>query len=248
MTVATDERATLCFLHGWGFDYRVLGSFTERFVPEWKVKALVLPGYDGTPPQAMGIGNIARAMIPEVPDNSILIGWSLGGMIGIRIAAMKPVRKLILLASTPCFVKKRDWLYGTDAEVIEGLKRRIKIDPGRALREFAMLISGGDSRPRATYQALVLLLQENKAHADALLDGLDILLHADLRAEFSGLKCKASVILAAQDPLVPVAAGSVMLSLHAGMESAVIYGAGHAPFMSRPEQTRQMLLAMVERI
>ena len=242
--MSTHNPETLCFLHGWGFDKRVLEKFMARFVPEWQVKALSLPGYNGAP-LAKGIEGVARALIPEVPDNAILIGWSLGGMIGIRIATLKPVKKLILLASTPCFVNKPDWPYGTAPELLQGLSRRIKDGPERALREFALLISRGDNKPRTTYQVLATLLKGNVAHTSALLDGLDILQNADLRAELSGLGRQTGIVLAENDPLVSVASREMLLSLCTGLELNMISGAGHAPFLSRPAHTRRLLHTML---
>ena len=214
------------------------------FLPEWKVKALALPGYNGAP-LAKGIEGVARALIPDVPDNAILIGWSLGGMIGIRIASLKPVKKLILLASTPCFANKPDWPYGTAPELVQGLVRRIKDGPERALREFALLISRGDNKPRTTYQILAKLLRDNVADTHALLDGLDILRNADLRTELSGLGRRTGILLAANDPLVSVASGELLLSLCPGLELNIINGAGHAPFLSRPAHTRRLLHTML---
>jgi pimeloyl-[acyl-carrier protein] methyl ester esterase len=246
MSMPAENRGTLCFLHGWGVDKRVWASFANGFLQEWNVKLPALPGYDGVAPGARGLEDVVRTLMPEIPDDSILIGWSLGGMIGIRIATMKPIRKLILLTSAPCFVKKDDWPCGTETETIESLMQRMKDNPERALQEFALLSSRGDGKPRATYQVLAGLLKENKGHPGALIDGLDMLLHTDLRTEFSRLKCKVGVILAANDQLLPVDAGAAMQHLRSGLELGIIEAAGHAPFISRPEQTRRSLLSMLK--
>ena len=244
--MSAENRETLCFLHGWGFNQRVWAGFAEGFQPEWNVKIPTLPGYDGAATCALGLEDVARALLAEVPDDSILIGWSLGGMIGIRIASMKPIRKLILVAGSPCFVKKDDWPCGTEAELVERLMLRVQDEPDRVLQEFALLSSSGDGRPRATYQVLASLQKENRAHTGALIDGLDMLLHTDLRAELSALKCTVGVILAANDRLLPVAAGAAMQALRSGLGLEVIEGAGHAPFISRPAQTRRSLLSILE--
>ena len=244
--MSADNRETLCFLHGWGLNRHVWSGFVEGFLLEWNVNTPGLPGYDGAAPSVSGLDDVARALLAEVPDDSILIGWSLGGMIGTRIATMKPIRKLILLASSPCFVKKDDWPCGAEAELVERLRQRMQESPGKALQEFAQLSSRGDDNPRATYRVLSTLLKKNRAHPDALIDGLNMLLHTDLCAEFSGLKCKTSVILAANDQLLSVAAGAAMQSLRPGLELEVVEGTGHAPFISSPDETRRSLLAMLK--
>jgi pimeloyl-[acyl-carrier protein] methyl ester esterase len=243
--MSVKNRKTLCFLHGWGIDNRVWANFEKGFMPEWNVKTPLLPGYDGTVPRAVDMDAVAREVMSEIPEDSILIGWSLGGMIGIRVATLKPIRKLIMLAAAPCFVKKHDWPCGTENEIMESLIQRMKRDTDRALREFALLCSKGDSRPRTTYQVFTQLLKDNKAHINTLINGLDLLLKTDLRVEFSGLKCKVGVILAAHDHLLPFAAGAAMHSLRSGLELDVIKGAGHAPFISCPGQVRRSLLSML---
>ncbi|MGH8120894.1 MAG: alpha/beta fold hydrolase [Gammaproteobacteria bacterium] len=243
--MSTNHRETLCILHGWGLNGRVLGKFMEGFVPDWHVRFLVLPGYDGTAPAALGMEKIARSLAPQIPDHSVLMGWSLGGMIGIRIASMKPLRKLILLASTPCFVEKQDWPYGMKAEVIAGLMRQVKENSGKALHKFALLSSRGDEHPRATYRTLAMLLKQAAVHTDALLDGLEILQASDLRKEFSGLQCPAGAVLAENDALVSAAGTGAMRSLCPGLELRLVAGCGHAPFLSRPERIRHLLFTLL---
>jgi len=242
---AEKKGETLCFLHGWGFDGRALEKFCDGFTPEWNVKIPVLPGYDGAAPEALGIEHVARALLPEVPDNSVLVGWSLGGMIAIRMASMKPLKKLVLLASAPCFVGKQDWPYGMSEELIEGLQRRVQENPGQALQEFALLSSKGDKNPRATYRSLTASLQRAAVHRAALLDGLEMLRNADLRPEFSGLKCRVGAILAENDQLFSASCARAMLSLNPDLELSTMGGCGHAPFISRPEQSRRLLTDML---
>jgi pimeloyl-[acyl-carrier protein] methyl ester esterase len=40
-----------------------------------------------------------------LPNNPILLGWSLGGLLAINIANKIKISQLILLASTPKFIK-----------------------------------------------------------------------------------------------------------------------------------------------
>lgn len=248
MAETLSGRGSLYFLHGWGCGPGVLNHCVRYFGAEWNMKALALPGYNGTPFLAKGLEGVVSAIMPEVPDNAVLVGWSLGGLIGIRVAAMKPLKKLILLASTPCFVNKHDWHSGLDVEVIEGLRQRLTRNPGRTLREFALLVSQGDHSPRATLRALQVMLEKDRTPTGALLDGLDILQYTDLRAEFSALECSVGVVLAANDALVSIASGSGMALLRSGLDIVAIQDSGHAPLISSPAQTVRQLIAMVGRL
>src|SRR5690606_11195893 len=117
-----NQQPALCFIHGWAFDSRVLENLASQFTST-KVQLIDLPGYGKkqSANQPTDIDAVAEAVLPEIPANSVLIGWSLGGMIAIRIAHKIPdaIRAVILLASTPCFVKKNDWPFGVERSLIQ---------------------------------------------------------------------------------------------------------------------------------
>jgi pimeloyl-[acyl-carrier protein] methyl ester esterase len=76
--------------------------------------------------------------------------------------------------------------------------------------------------------------------------GLDILRNTDLRHEVCALACPALVVAGERDTLIPGAAagGSADLMPNAGV--AVVAGAGHAPFIARPEAVASLLQAFLQ--
>lgn len=214
----------------------MLAGLAAEISAERNVCLMDLPGYADKRHENPGtnIGALARRLIAEIPANSILLGWSMGGMIAIRIAheLRDRIRAIILLASTPCFVKKDGWPYGVEPSLVEDMAERIKANTSAVLQEFAGLTARGDIAPRQTLRALKPLLLAGAASPAVLLSGLDILLNADLRKEFSGLGCRMMMISGTGDQLVAPATASACHEIQPLLQPVNINHAGHAPFIS----------------
>lgn len=237
------QQPILCFLHGWGFAGNLLAEFAGEFSRDWQIRILKMPGYDGESPLVRGLDGTARELIKAMPrgDDAILIGWSLGGLIGVRMATLWPVRKLVLIASQPCFVARPDWPWGMSPALLADLKLRLRKNPARTLREFALLSGKGDSGERSTYERLAEVLARSAVHPRALADGLEILMQADLRNEFSSLSCRVGALLGRNDHLIPAHSVTGMLALRPDLECRILDDCGHAPFLSRRTEARRQI-------
>lgn len=228
---------TLCFIHGWGFDSRVLSGLAAEFSEDWNTQLLDMPGYgeNQTARLPADINTAADVLIAEIPVGSILLGWSLGGMLAIKVAhkLRDRVRAIVLLASTPCFVNKEDWPYGIESSFIQNMTERITVNAAEVLQEFAGLIAQGDVSPRQTLRKLKLLLKSSCANSGALLSGLNILMNADLRKELSELECEMMMISGKEDRLIAAGTGTASRKIQPALQLNDIQETGHAPFISR---------------
>ena len=239
-----DER-TLCLIHGWGVDSRIWKGLAARLPVHWRIITLDLPGYGtsviSNPPAEIHI--IADMLIPLIPRNAVLMGWSLGGMVAIKIARLLggDINTLILLASTPCFVKKKDWLHGIEPELIRTMADRLFDNTDRVLQEFIALTAKGDVAPRQTVRELRASAVYGVTYIKALMSGLDILREADLRGDISDLKCRVVMLSGERDNLIAKKTGPATQLLCPHMQLAYIT-AGHAPFSSQDKLTARMLI------
>ncbi len=66
--------------------------------------------------------HIVEIMAEILPKESIVCGWSLGGQVAIDPALYQPLRikQLVLVATKPFFVKRKDWLWGCNAKAFFG--------------------------------------------------------------------------------------------------------------------------------
>ena len=236
---------TLCIIHGWGFDAQIMAGLATELSPFWNIRLVDMPGYGHNHmtklPQT--IDNIASNLISAIPPQSTLIGWSLGGMVAIKIAhsMQNKLKAVILLASTPCFVRKSDWTHGIESKLINDMARHVSTNVDEVFQQFVGLVAKGDVSPKETVRALRLLLKTNKADQRALLQGLHILANTDLRKELSELKCRVSILYGERDQLVPSSAGKETRKICPSLQLNYIKETGHAPFLSKRKETAEAI-------
>lgn len=236
---------TICFLHGWGFDSQILSGIATELSADRNTLLVNLPGYgksrNKTP--SADIDNIADYLISVIPQNAILAGWSLGGILAIKIAHKfrDRIKAIILLSSTPCFVKRKDWPHGIEQSLIQDMKQRLSSNIDAVLQEFAGLVAGGDLASKQTLRELKLLLKSNHVEPEALLTGLDILSHTDLRKELSGLDCSMMLLLGKRDRLIAPSTGSASMAIQPLLQIYEIESAGHAPFLSNKKESAEII-------
>ena len=157
----------------------------------------------------------------------------------LEIAHRFPVRvdKLILLAGTPCFVRKDSWP-GMDINVLDKFAENLQYDTHVTLLRFLSLHIKGVANQKVALQELKSLVFETPEPDQLTLqEGLGILKQADLRGSFAGLKIPVAVILGQLDTLVPVSVGAKMKDLLPEVDLTIIDRAGHVPFLSHQERS-----------
>lgn len=238
-------RGTLGIIHGWGFDSQVMAGLAAELSPSWNTHLIDMPGYghNHVASFSRSIDNIASNLISAIPPHSILVGWSLGGMVAIKIAhSMRgKIKAIILLASTPCFVRKHDWPHGIESPQIKNMVKRVSTENDEVLREFAGLTARGDISPKETIREFRLLHKMNKVDPRALLQGLDILINTDLRIELSELKCRVIMLLGDRDQLVASSTGNAARKILPSLQLNYMKETGHAPFISKRKESAEAI-------
>jgi pimeloyl-[acyl-carrier protein] methyl ester esterase len=179
------------------------------------------------------------AVLQVAPFRAIWCGWSLGGLIAQRAAALAPERlsALVGMATSPCFVQQPDWPWAMEASVLEHFASELEADQLRTLRRFLALQAQGAENSRATLQWLRTEIEARPAaRVQALRAGLDLLLGTDLRNLLEPSVVPMHWLLGGRDQLVPSA-----LASHLPGRVRVIQGAGHAPFLSHQQECAGVL-------
>lgn len=227
-------------LHGWG-THPVIFEPLMAHLPS--ARALPLPGYAGSP-AAAGLEEMAERVAAQLEDGTLLLGWSLGGLVAAQIARTHPhkVKRLALVASTPCFVSRDDWPHGVAQEVFTQFAVSLAGDYAGTLRRFLSLQAQGSDGMRAVLAELRRrLLEQPRPPAGVLEAGLDILQRADLRAVMRELEQPVTLVHGSGDRLAPVAAARWMADHLADAKLHEIAGAGHAPFLSHPREVAAII-------
>lgn len=223
-------------LHGWGFDGSVMEPLARALAETRHVHVVDLPGFgrDDATPGGGDLHAMADTLAAQWSGPAHWLGWSLGGLVALDIADRHPgcVAGVDLLAASPCFVAGDDWP-GIPAGELERFIAELARDPAAAHRRFlGFQLAGSDGARGVLRQLRAHSAERGLPPEPALATGLKILRDADLRAVLPALSCPVRATLGGADPLVPPALAGPLDA--AGVDTRVIQGAGHAPFLSHP--------------
>jgi pimeloyl-[acyl-carrier protein] methyl ester esterase len=229
-------KPVLALLHGWGMNARVFDALAEHLADDFELRALRLPGHGGRDALPHNtLQSWADDLAQQLPQHSMLLGWSLGGQVAMRAALDHPqlISRLILLASTPAFVATADWQAGMALDDLEAFGTALIADQAATLLRFLSLQTRGMPGQKAVLHALrQAFLSVPPADAGALASGLDMLRHTDLRAALPQLSQPTLVVHGALDTLTPPAAGAWLAATLPNARHVVLPRAAHAAHVS----------------
>lgn len=235
----------LVLVHGWALSLEIWEPVTEHLARDFCLTLVDLPGHGGSSLEGeFSLDAVVRKLAAVIPQGAMVLGWSLGGMFGLALAAQYPrqIHKLVLLAGNPCFVATPDRPYGMAPAVLEQFGRDLETDfqdtIGKFLAASTLYAQDGPALLRRLLQQMNTALQP---HPEALQGGLQILRDTNLWPRLQDVSCPTLVMLGERDTLVPVAVGKELLRALPDSRLEIIPGAGHAPFLSHTKLFVQIL-------
>lgn len=242
----TGEGPDVVLLHGWGMHGGIWSELTRTLAPRFRVHAVDLPGYGASPAcKPYALERIASELALQMPKPCAVCGWSLGGQVALAWAGDAPrqVKRLALIATTPCFVRRDDWPHAVEAHVLHEFARELAANYDSTLRRFLSLQARGDAKAGQVARRLrETLLARGRPGTRVLQHGLEILLGTDLRLELHAIMQPALVVHGDCDVLTPPAAGEHLSRMLPNARLEVMRGAAHAPFVSNPDDVGALLV------
>jgi pimeloyl-[acyl-carrier protein] methyl ester esterase len=251
----------LLLIHGWAMHGGVWNGVAEQLSQHFPVLAVDLPGHGfsnvekgeggkgkgktSALPSPFSLDAIVDELSCQFNEPLTLCGWSLGGQLALRWAQRKAeqVRRLVLVASTPCFARRQDWLCAMPVETLTEFGTALQQDYAQTLRRFLALQLRGSERERELLATLRnTLFSHGEPDLSALQTGLEILRDCDLRAELPDIKQAALVIAGERDTLTPPLASQYLASHLADARLVTVKGAAHAPFLSHQAEFSEQLI------
>jgi len=238
--------APLVLLHGWAMNLRVFDALRARLAPHYAVTVIDLPGHGRSPWPSDWSAARQLALIAEaVPPGATLIGWSLGGQLALQIAAegARTLTGLILIATTPRFVRGEHWPYALAPATLQQFARALEHHGAQVISDFLDLQVRGSSDATSVRTTLrSALANQGFAQPQALTAGLSLLEHNDLRACARAVAIPTLVIAGQYDRIVPPEAAQALAALLPRARLQLVRRSGHAPFLSHLEQVATALL------
>lgn len=238
----------LVLLHGWGLHGGAWQPIVPRLARSFRLHVVDLPGHGHSRDVAFGgLDAVADAVAECAPERAGICGWSLGGLVALRLATRHPGRAatLSLVGATPCFVRRDDWPHAMAPETLEDFASALLAEPARTLRTFVNLNAIGGPQARERMRDLAALLAERGTPSPGnLAAGLALLHDTDLRAEVAAIDRPAAVVHGARDALAPVGAGRWLAAALPHARFVEIPDAAHLPFASHPDVVAGTLEAL----
>lgn len=168
----------------------------------------------------------------NLPDNTWLGGWSLGGMLAAELAGRRGERccGLLTLASNTCFVARNDWPNAMAPEAFATFLAGCQADPANTLKRFSLLCAQGAADARG----LARLLAAAAPAPNGLHHGLELLAELDTRAALQRYNGPQLHLFGGQDGLVPAEVAGELLALLPDVEVGLIEQASHAFLLEDP--------------
>ena len=227
----------LVLLHGWAMHGGSWGPWLDRLAASHRLHLVDLPGHGRSPwlEQARSLADLARAVSPSVPAGAAVLGWSLGGLVALELARQRgaDVAALVLVATTPRFLKRDDWPSAMEPATLQGFAAGVAGDYRRTIANFLALQTWGDEHATEALRSLrATLAAHGEPDPRALQAGLALLRDADLRDALPHIATPALVIAGEHDRITPPAAGRELAARLPSARYQEIARAGHAPFLS----------------
>ncbi|MFA7399518.1 MAG: pimeloyl-ACP methyl ester esterase BioH [Sideroxydans sp.] len=229
----------LVLIHGWGMHGGVWSDVAQRLSADFSVHSVDLPGFGASAPLAKtDLDSLMQSLSEHFHDPVNVCGWSLGGQVAMHWAVREPtnVNKLVVVACTPCFTERTNWLFGLPGEVLQKFAAELEQNHAATLRRFISLQLRGSENERELLSKLrEQLFSRGEPDMSALRGGLEILRDADQRPEVASIEQQTLVIAGQRDKLTPPEASHYLAQAIPNARLVEIEGAAHTPFLSHPD-------------
>ena len=179
---------------------------------------------------------IVTQISTQVPQNSIWLGWSMGGLLAQKAALTDIVSKLILVASSPCMVTNSDWPLGIEADLFQQFFDALKKDHIATLNRFlALEVQGSRHAARHLKWMRTMTFSDGEPSKATLLGGMKLLANSNFSQQLDRFTQDILLVGGQNDRLIPWEAIEYTATHLPTSELVNIPGAGHAPFISNPE-------------
>lgn len=236
-------------LHGWGFSSRIwrplIQSLHEQGCSD--VYVIDLPGFGSAFHEPCGsLDKVLEFIVEQLPAKSILCGWSLGGMLAVKIAERWPERidAIITIGSNLHFTQSDSWP-GMPENDFREFCRRFSEQPEKTWRRFLHLQTKGDSNAAKSSALLELLADYSAIEPTTAEKMLALLGMIDNRAAFATLTTPGLHILAEDDAITPIAIAPLLEKANNHQQIKTLPGSSHAMPVSHAEKLANFITKFI---
>jgi len=230
----------LVLLHGWAMHGGVWKGVRNQLAQQFRVHVFDLPGHGLSPTCEPGdFDHIVKIVQDALPDSCIICGWSLGGQIAMELALREPqrIKQLVLVSTTPCFVKLPDWPWGMESKFLQLFAENLHQNYRTTINRFLTLQINGELKKTNTLAQLrEYFFDRDQPNYKALHTGLTILKTNDMRKKLPSIEQPVVLLHGANDVITHSSAAQWMETQIRHSKLVMFSHCGHAPFLTDPEK------------
>lgn len=226
-----------------------LGTTTEMWQPQtaalakhFRVIRFDHPGHGGSPsqPTPRTIADIGADVLSLLDDAAIdrasYVGLSLGGMVGMWLAAHAPQRidRLALLCTSAQLEPAEYWHQRASAVTARGMDAVVDSVP---VRWFTAAFRSGYPQVYESYREML-----RSSKPDGYAACCEVIAAMDLRADLKLIEADTLVIAGADDEAIPVPHAEAIASGIASSRLEVVADAAHLANVEQPARITELLL------
>ena len=254
------NKQSIYFISGWGAASGVWSSLVEKLPVQYDCVYLDLYSvFDGDFPAFTSdssdkkINEWGDAYVDKLatllPAASVVIAWSLGGMLATAIAARYPekISKLVLFATNAVFVESAGWQKAMSRSVFNEFFETFSAFPEKARKRFAVLQAMGVADKKTLLKTLENVSSLGAHEHAKSLSQLLLLESLDNTERLFSLSMPVLLFFGVEDVLVPASSAEKIRQKYLALENGVnkkvvlIDACGHAPHLSHAEVCANLL-------
>ena len=222
----------LILVHGWAADSRIWEKQREVLGDRANLWAPDLPVWEAD--------WLGQKLQDFDPAETILAGWSLGGMLALEVCAAgyRP-RALITMAACASFCRRLDYGLGVAPAVVRGMRQRLKTSAGEVVENFHRQLL---ARQESSWEEYLQNILPCRGEPQRLAQGLQYLLTRDLREMLPRVGAEFLTIVQGERDRIIAPAQAYFLREHLhGARLVMLPGTGHVPMISRSRELNDLI-------
>jgi len=227
----------LVLLHGWGASGRIWQRQVQAFRGACKILTPDIPTWEA----GWLAGYLAKINLRE----SLLVGWSLGGMLLMEALAqdarMVPAAT-VLAAVAPVFCQRPGSPWGQSVASVRAMRFGLKSNPARVLQDF---LNACLARGEEAFRDEAAAGFNFAADPAYLAQGLDYLRDKNLDNLLPFLSGPVAIVQGELDGIVSPDQAEYLQERLPGTQLHRLPGAGHLPFLTQAEAFNRILQELV---
>jgi pimeloyl-ACP methyl ester carboxylesterase/CRP-like cAMP-binding protein len=255
------NRQVALLVHGWSSSWYAMSPLLKLLGQRFRAISVDLPGYGASPPLPERVtipayADVLASFIERVTDGPVvLVGHSMGGMIGVTLALQYPalIERLVLIGPTisgrlstsiNLFVSPITMLerFGLGSLMVSSVERMMVGLTDRLMRPVSYAERSGITRDEHTrLQADVRRPGQGKVRAECFF----AMREHDLSGRLGHIETPALVLWGAEDNTVPLRDAGVVADEWPTADLRIIPKAGHWPHFETPDTVRRQVAAFL---